>query len=123
LVLTSVPFLNYGRLPDGFIDNRMLFFNDFLVELLVGANAHGELLLINGAAVLLESTDEAAVVIEHLTVEAQQVVVLVHCVFKLHSQRTELIRLDLPFRVRLFNQCLEGKVVLKECVYEEWIGL
>lgn len=59
----------------------MFFFDDFLVELLVSADATREFLLVDAVTVLLESADETAIVLEHLAIEAKQVVVLVHCVF------------------------------------------
>jgi hypothetical protein len=63
----------------------MLFFDDLLIELLVGTDATRELFFINAATVLLESADETAIVLEHLAVEAKQVVVLIYCVLQFYS--------------------------------------
>jgi hypothetical protein len=49
----------------------MFFFDDFFIEPLVGGDAGGEFLVVDGAPVLLEGADEAAVVLEHLAVEAE----------------------------------------------------
>lgn len=48
----------------------MLFFDDLLVELLVGADATREFIIVDAATVFLESSDETVIILEHLAVEA-----------------------------------------------------
>jgi hypothetical protein len=101
----------------------MLLLDDFLVELLVCADVGSELLLVNGASVLLKRSDEAAVVVKHLAVEAEQVVVLVSGVVQPAAERVDFNGLCLLLPVGLLDEALEGEVVLQEGVDQEGVRL
>jgi hypothetical protein len=101
----------------------MLLLYDFFVELLVCADVGSELLLVNGASVLFKGSDEAAVVVKHLAVEAEQVVVLVSGVVQPAAERVDFNRLTLLLPVGLLDEALEGEVVLQEGVDQEGVRL
>ena len=72
---------------DGGNHHALPFFTDLLVELPIHFDAFLIFLILDGVFVFLQRSDELIVVVHHLTVETQQVVVLVCCHLQLTSQQ------------------------------------
>ena len=52
----------------------------------MNTDIHRKLILINAAAIFFQSANKVAVILKHLGIEAQQMIVLINCIFQLNAK-------------------------------------